>query len=1359
MIRCTYYFVFVLIIFSFSASAQEYIQTTNFHYNLEKGLETRNIRSTFKDSRGFMWICTDVGVYRFDGFEFRPYQRNRINNVPLSVERVAEDAENNLWFQHFDYNKGVIDFSILTNNSDTLIAIKDYPNIVLPFPLEDALNIFSPTGIWLSNKKTNEIFEYQDGRFEKIGKFPSPTVDGKINPRFFIDKDSAETNWLFFDGILYKAIPGIGYQQYEVIPKGVMSFTIDEHDKFWFIYGDEIYVKENQNAPFVKPAFLNNLDVDNIHDFKIESINGQFIIANIGTVNEMLLINYHTNDVIPIKFPLKDKLVKITPSHVLVDKENTIWVSTYEGVFQMNFQKNNFKKLLQGKSTRGIIRGNNGNLWISSYTGLFEIDKDSKKENLINSEIIYGQGAYLDTKNNYWLGGSMYSFHKIKSSSPFEVELQQIDGKKGTIFNFYEHKNDPRLWAGGEFGLYVYNEEKRKFLPYESINNFPEISQSAIYDFEPIDETNFLIASTFGVYQLDINKGIINHYCSANNSLAYDFISYIHKDQEDGTLWLGTKMGGLFHWEFPHNKPKRITTKEGLADNTIYAIYEDKFNKGYLWLPSNNGLMHFNKQTREVTNYKTTEGIVHDEFNFQSNYEDADGTLYFGGIQGVTSFHPKDFDVSKQRPVLHLTSLSFLETKGNKEITDLQSFKEGKTITLGPKYKSVKISAALASYENPSACKYFYKVDNESENNWLPMDENSILINGLSSGQHNIYIKAKNDKGIWAENEIKIPIKMLPPFYMRWWFLLLMMVVLFGLVTLFIKRRTYVLEKDKQNLEMEVARRTQEIEDDKRVIEKQAQELQQLDEIKSRFFTNVTHELRTPLTLIIGPLQQLIKQLVQSDKIEVEKVIKTLKSIAANGNQLKQLVEEILDLNRLDAKKIVLNKAPVQLRNAFDKWVNNFTPEADNRNIQFKFVYDTVPNLHLNLDVQKLERIVVNLLSNAFKYSEGGDTIYLRVSEEANQMKIEVEDTGLGIHENDLPHIFQRFYQTKQAENNLMGGLGIGLALSKELASLMKGEIFATSEIGKGSTFTFIFPKEKVEGIVTPVVSPSEKPIAKVKEEIKREPKRKNILIVEDNLQMLEFVSELLDPFVNIQTANNGKTALLLLKKEVANFDLIISDVMMPEMDGFTFLESLREIKKWQLTPVVFLTARANILDKIKAFTIGVDDYMIKPFEPDELVARIKNLVEKNDIKTKIEKRGNEEVIVISDEHKDKKKAFELINELKETDSVDFRWLKEVEQVALNNIEKSNFNVAQFAFHVHLGERQLGRRLKKLTGMTPGNYLKEVRLQTARHLIENRIYSTVSEVSFKVGFTTPEYFSRIFKKRFGKLPTDHVKKS
>ena len=1342
---------------SLSIYAQEYIKSVQ-HFNLEKGLATRNILFSIQDSDGFMWFGTDIGAYRFDGVEFKLFQRNKTYKGPLFTSWITEDDQNNKWFFHPNSTQG-LDISILPTGVDTLVSFNEYFKNTLPFPTEEMYipPLSNKNFIWLRNKKSGDIYEYRYNVFVKIFNLSSSIIEK--NERGYvhlnIDKDEHGNNWIIHGRQLYKCSAKGEIIKTEKLPSLGLYLDIDD-GRFWFTNLDNkssIYLKENEAAPIALFETAKN------EELNYRYINGyQYIIEEIGENREEFnLIDYKNNRTISFKGDLDDvSSVYRNPNHFYFENENTFWMCIYEGIVRVEFQESPFDKFLEEASTRWIQKGENNKIWAATHQGFVELDplkKDPFKR--IKKDFKSAQNGMKDEDGNYWFGSHQNLVVKFSKNDLWNFKEYVVTNElkeRGVIYTVYQNQKDKSIWAGGQKGLYIYDVALDSFIVYKKIKSFDEINQSIIRDVKDTDDgQTILIASDAGLFQIDLQEGVTHHFASKNNTLPYDDLIFIHVDKMDGTLWVGANQGGLIHMNIASGKIEQFTKVDGLSDNKIYAIFEDEL--GFLWLASNNGLMRFNKKTKEVTTYKKEDGIVHDEFNFFSHFEDEDGTLYLGGIKGITAFHPKEIKTSDERPNLKLKNIEVLDEKGENLISELKGYRVSNRITLSPSRATFKLTTSLLDYKNSAANQYFYKVIG-LENRWNRMDGNSIRMNGLPSGEYQILVKAKNADGLWAANQLKIPVKMLKPFFLRGWFIAAMVLLLYGLGFLFVKRRTYILEKDKQKLEEEVARRTQQIEEDKAVIEQQAEDLKQLDKWKSRFFSNVTHELRTPLTLIIGPL----KHLLIAENLDTPKARKTLAAIAQNGDQLKELVEEILDLNRLDANKLKLNKEPVRLRNVIEKWVTNFEPEAENRNIDFKLEYNASTNLYLNIDTQKLERIVINLLSNAFKFTRNGDSISLSVSEETDQIKIEVKDTGLGIHEEDLANIFQRFYQSKYTNRSSQGGLGIGLSLCDELAQLMEGKISVTSKLGFGSTFSLVFPKEKVEGVMSFGNEEAYRKPVKIKKRktIIGDKKRKNILLVEDNVQMQNFVLNILEPIANIQIANNGKEALQILHYKGTDVQLIITDVMMPEMDGFTLLEVLKMEKRWQMTPIVMLTARADIQDKISALRIGVDDYIVKPFESDELVARVQNLLTKIDLrKEPIE--GEQEEVLSKNTQKEPKAEYQIENEFEEVESADIKWLKKVEQIAIENITSSNFNVTQFAYEVHLGERQLSRKLKKLTGMTPGNYLKEIRLQTARHLLENKAYSTVSEVAHHVGFSTPEYFSRIFKERFGKLPTEYLR--
>jgi signal transduction histidine kinase/DNA-binding response OmpR family regulator len=517
------------------------------------------------------------------------------------------------------------------------------------------------------------------------------------------------------------------------------------------------------------------------------------------------------------------------------------------------------------------------------------------------------------------------------------------------------------------------------------------------------------------------------------------------------------------------------------------------------------------------------------------------------------------------------------------------------------------------------------------------------------------------------------------------------------------------------------------------LIKKQKEELEKLDEVKTRFFANVTHELRTPLTLITGPLKQLMK----NDELD-EKTLLKISAIAENGEQLKSLVEELLDLNRYDANQLKLNKKPIHFFSFIQTIVTRFDLEAKDRGIDFKINYLLPLDFCLNLDANKLEKIISNLLSNAFKFTQRNGVINIMISESNNQIYIEVKDSGKGIHPDDLPHIFNRYFQTNQSDTPLQGGLGIGLAMAKELTQLMNGQLSVNSNLGHGSNFTLTFPKEiSIQDHIyanTPKSLESNRVVAPESSTIFDQ----NILIVDDNPDMLCFIQELLESEANTFVAKNGYEALGLLEKH--DIHLIITDLMMPEMDGITLLENLKKSEKWQLIPTIMLSARTDMAIKLKALTIGIDDYLTKPFEPEELIARVNSL------------RQNVKL---------RKEANPILGQFIDTthveiESANIKWLKKLEQIATDDLMENNLNTAQLAQKMAISERQLSRNLKKLTGLTPGAYLKEIQLQKARLLLENQAYSTVSEISYIVGFNTPQYFSSIYKERFGKFPSEYL---
>ena len=485
-----------------------------------------------------------------------------------------------------------------------------------------------------------------------------------------------------------------------------------------------------------------------------------------------------------------------------------------------------------------------------------------------------------------------------------------------------------------------------------------------------------------------------------------------------------------------------------------------------------------------------------------------------------------------------------------------------------------------------------------------------------------------------------------------------------------------------------------------------------------------------------------------------------LKIVHQNGDKLLQLVNEILDLSKLESSELALIEKPVVIYSFIHHLLAPFLFHAQREAIELIFIYEPDQQIQLLIDGKKIKIIIDNLLSNALKFTEANGAIHVTLKAIDNRIQIRVKDTGRGIHPDDLPHIFNRFYQSKQTNAPIEGGTGIGLALSMELTKLMKGNLWVESEPGKGSTFFFEFPAryvekqilindETIDQLKKRETPEPEKMVSEVLSKIAlgKNGLRSTILIVEDNYAMRNYLDLLLSTSYTLKLTKNGQEALDYLQQLSVNKkpmpDLILSDVMMPIMDGFTLLNKLKSQDEYRGIPVIMLTARAEKKDKISALRIGVDDYMIKPFDQEELYARISNAI----------RNALARSIFVEDIQSQSNIKEKQVNILSKEDS---EWLRTLEQVVLENLVNTNFSLDWMANQLHISKRQLSRKVKKCTGLSPAAYLKEARLIKARSILEAKSIFSVKELSYAVGISNADYFGQQFKDRFGKLPSDYL---
>ena len=524
------------------------------------------------------------------------------------------------------------------------------------------------------------------------------------------------------------------------------------------------------------------------------------------------------------------------------------------------------------------------------------------------------------------------------------------------------------------------------------------------------------------------------------------------------------------------------------------------------------------------------------------------------------------------------------------------------------------------------------------------------------------------------------------------------------------------------------------------------QELSEINKSKTWFYTNLSHELKTPLTLILNPLQKLARSPNLSE--ENKFLIKTAEK---NSLDLLDLTTQMLELTSLDISKIKKEIAPFNFPDLLHRVYADFESVAKNNSVLFKLKYDGSDHLTMKSDRSKLRTVLKNLISNALKFTSLGDSIEIAVKEKENIIQIEIHDSGRGIHSKDIPYIFNRYYQASAPETISEGGNGIGLAICKEYISLLDGSISVRSEYGSFTTFSIEIPKvvatEKI--LSNALVSEAKTKLRLPKGQ--RDSSLPTIMIVEDNIEMMAFMLHLLSESYNILTARNGFEGLKILQQQHSSIDLIISDVMMPVMNGFEFLEKIKTERLFATIPFLILTALSDTKSKLRGLRANIDDYITKPFIEEELIARIENLISNLEKKRAYNKSLNKN-----------SKSNESTNKIESSfDSMltpenELEWLTELEYLVDSNLSDHNFTVDNLAFKLAMSRSLLYRKVKQLTGLTPNNYISQLRYSKARFYLENKKFSTVKEVAYHVGFKDEKYFSRNFKMRFGKYPSSFL---
>ena len=1029
---------------------------------------------------------------------------------------------------------------------------------------------------------------------------------------------------------------------------------------------------------------------------------------------------------------------------LFIDPNNGIWIGTlFQGLcyyhpsmqkFQL-IQTINTGTQITNETIRCFLEEEDGTVLIGSGDGLYRFYPESKKVERLFKEQINDLCLSIrkDHSGRIWVGTYLGGFFCIEGKQIRQYLRSSINLEKDPNQNIsrciYED-TDGRFWACVTGGVGQIDPVTGKML-YMLADKYPEIKDyTLIYHLYPINDETFAALGDKGIYYYNTKQDSL-YIPGTDNPDFEQNIKYfgILKDTR-GLEWFATE-DGIRVWD--KTKLYKLTVTEGLPNNEVYSLLED--DNGVIWASTLNGICKIapiqsnDTYNFSIVNFGISDGLQWGKFYDHSALKAKDGTLYFGGAHGFNYFDPNKiiYNNSKNKPVLTafriFNSLIKEEEKYNGKVILEEPINKTKQITLKYNQNFITFEFAGMNYVNPSQTYYKYMLKNFDED-WNEISGNELgkaTYTGLRPGKYNFMVYTANNDKVWGEIPYELTIIITPPFWATSYAIIIYIILS---IAIFI----YILKRYQRRTQKKILKEKEIYEQEQKI---------KLDLMKFQFFTNISHEFRTPLTLILTPLETLIKQ--QSDMV----LKKKLDSIYQNAHLLLSLVNQLLDFRKLEIKgEKVLFKTGNIIQFIKDIYLQ-FKELSTTKNIDFT-LETSVDYLLINYDHDMMYKIINNLLSNAFKFTPQNGHIQLTVNKadrnDKEYIMIEVSDTGCGIDEKDLPHIFERFYQIK--DDNAPAGSGIGLHLVKEYARLHNGDITVSSQINIGSTFTVYIPvdlpktndknhqeEEEKNGTGEGDIIP----------DTKEKDDRKKLLVVEDNDEFRNYLTEQLSECYRVIDAPNGEEAEKLILSEYP--DLIISDLMMPKMDGIELCQRVKSNIQTSHTPFILLTAHTSDESKMEGYEAGADSYISKPFSFELLCIRIKKLIEQQE---------NRKMLF--------HKTIEITPSSITTTSLDEELVRKALNFVEENIDNPEYSIEDLSKDLGLSKTHLNRKLQSIVDLTPLQFIRSIRLKRAAQLLTNSQYN-INEISYMVGFNTLKYFNSHFKEEFQMTPSQYREKN
>lgn len=1328
-----YYKTTLIIFFVNVISYNSFSQTQPRFQKIDqsKGLSSSKITGIIKENNGFIWISTQNGLNRYDGQSVRVYNKRNSNIQSNDISSLFLDSKNRIWFT--SYGSGL---NLYDKLNDQFITFKNSEN-----------NKHS-----IISNKVNAITENSKGLFW-IG---------------------TEKGLCLFDYNLNKFYRYIYNEQQ---PLNITSIYEDKKGNLYIgTFKNGLLVFNTKSKVFEKINNGNKSIASQIN--VITELNSDKIL--LGTAaNGLLSVDLKTHKVSNFFYNDKTLLekVKIVRS-IKKDSKDNLWIgSDGYGLFEVQYPNskepivNNYMynsqlaSSIAGNAIYTIFEDDDSNMWIgTAWNGISVLVKKNQIEIIWSDFIGTNPSPVLSifqNKEHIYLGldGNGLTIYNKKNK---KINLYDKNKIKAKYVQKIIQTKDDNLWLGtfGN-GLLKYNQKNKtvkKYLPV--FNDETSISFSDVRDIIE-DESNNLWIATWGggLNYFDTKKEEFSRFYLPNNNLVSilkdnneiwitsfggglsvfdiqqkEFKNFSFKEKDSttissnnlfsilkdskGYLWIGTSGAGINRMDLETQKIERFQNFDNIKYKTITSIIED--NDSNVWFGSKNGIIKYNYLNNTFITFSDLSG----DFHINSAFKDKEGFLYFGGINGVLKFDPKKVSNTNLQPAVAIRNFKIFNKEasiGNTKILQ-KNIEFTKEIVLEYFHNVITFEFSALKFPISSNCEYAIKMEN-FDDNWrnIGKDRTATFTN-LSPGNYIFKVKSREIGANWSDNYTSIKLNILKPYWLTYWayglYFLLFLAVLY-----FIRKNIIAWGKLKSSLELEKFTHDKD---------------KELYNSKQQFFTNISHEIRTPVTLILSS----INRLFDNDKIKTNKQIKAAHTIRRNSNLLLRLVNELLDVRKLETNDIVLDVSKSEFVSFAKAIYLSFLDIASDRNIKYSFNTDQ-NSMYLWFDNNQLEKVIFNLLSNAFKFTNDGGTIELLIESNANEVLLAVKDTGIGLSADDKEKIFKRFYQVKYTHTANNKGFGLGLSIVKDIIKLHKGQINVASEINKGSSFEIKLLKGNTHFNDCVAMSlenfETNSTINKLQQKlIDGDSKKETILIVEDNVEIQDSLKELLEEenYAIIQ-AFDGLEGLRLASTSLPN--LIISDVMMPVMDGIELSKKIKLNSATSHIPIIMLTAKTATKDKMEGFETGVDEYIIKPYDEDFLKNRIKNLI-----------RGRKLL-------KQKFVNNNLLNPKELTvDSKDQIFLENLYKLLEENLQSNNLKADVISKNLNMSHSSMYKKIKYLTGLTYVEFIRDYRLSIAKQLIDEMGYS-VSDACYKVGYSDRKYFSKLFKNKFKQNPSFYLK--